>query len=205
MRTIVGLLMIGAFCVTLSCSQSKSSESSAESASSDASVGSIETSLLHERLDKTDKLPKDAKVLVETFLEKSARESIGVMKWVEFSQEYAKTKSFPAAMPVFEFGTELFPKSTLAFYFLGDALVETGDTAKAIEQFDHAVQLDERNSCARDIATLLRNPGDSVNFMFVCPPCYCNQHKYKFKTAKYCIQCGMELAKREQTLSMLHR
>jgi len=156
--------------------------------------GVIDLDSLKERIKKTSKLSDQAKSKINTYLDGKNKRSVGVMEWVEFAQNYAKDNGYSNSISAFELGTELFPKSTVAFYFLADAHVENKDTINALKYFDLAAKLDQRNTCATDVSAFLQNPVDTT-FSRVCAPCYCNQHKYRFKNARFCIQCGMELVK----------
>jgi tetratricopeptide (TPR) repeat protein len=60
--------------------------------------------------------------------------------------EYRKAGSFTEAVDVLDLNARLFPESFLSHYWLAEALLEKGDTTRAIASYRRSVELDPQMS-----------------------------------------------------------
>lgn len=190
-KTFITLLFIA--CICLYGCGSKSSDKGEQVVEKEEVPRILQVADLRERVNNEASLTEEFKALVNKQLDGKAKPTFDAIEWVQLAGTYAGNVGYEKAIPSFKFGTKLFPTVTHSHYYLGDAYVEIADTTNAITCFNKAYEVDNRNNNAKDIVSWLNNPQLATEHNKICPPCYCNQHKYKFKDASICIVCSMPL------------
>lgn len=123
----------------------------------------------------------------------------------DFSEKYLRNLALEiledggagGAKKVFALNAENFPESSEANYYLGFVNYELGYNDMALVSLEKAYRLNKENKSARDLMQRIKDPKVYDTYEYVCGPCYCAHHDYKFKEPGHCIQCGMELVKAE--------
>lgn len=104
-------------------------------------------------------------------------------------------KNLSDAQKILALNAASFPKSTEAFYHLGATEYKMGDKTAALKDLKKSLSLDSKNALARDLIQAIENPKEYATYSYVCPPCMCTQHDFKFKEPVVCIECKMKLVK----------
>lgn len=101
------------------------------------------------------------------------------------------------ARKVFALNAE-YNSTSEAYYYLGFINYELGNDEAAMESLEKSFALDAKNHAARDLIVRIKDPKVYDTYQYVCAPCYCAHHDYKFKDEGSCIQCNMKLVKEKK-------
>lgn len=72
--------------------------------------------------------------------------------------DYLQRKAYPAAIAVFKFNAAQYPRSSNVYDSLGEAYMENGDKALAVENYQKSLELDPQNRNAREMLARLGAP-----------------------------------------------
>lgn len=135
----------------------------------------------YERLAETEKSKYD-------FHEKHLR---------DLAFEIQEDGSASAARKVFALNAK-YNSTSESHYYVGFINYELGNEEAAIESLEKSYELDAKNNAARDLIVRIKDPKLYDTYQYVCAPCYCAHHGYKWRDEGSCIQCNMKLVKEEK-------